>query len=78
MSHISWSPPTNALLVPLGTCRTEVEAGYCQGSPRSCWTRHRRENGWGAAALRAPGSTWKGELKPCLFLSGRLDRGPWI
>ncbi|XFF78732.1 hypothetical protein AB1E18_004951 [Capra hircus] len=43
-----------------GTCRTEVEAGYCRGSPRSCWTRHRRENGWGAAALRAPGSAWKG------------------
>ena len=59
----------------LGTCRMEVEAAYCWGSPRSCWTQPKM---WGqvAFALRALGSTWKGELKPCLFLSGRLDRGP--
>ena len=58
----------------LGTCRMEVEAAYCWDSPRSCWTQPKMW-GQGTFALRALGSTWKGELKPCMFLSEHLDPG---
>lgn len=76
MSHISCSPPTNALLLPLGTCTRRLRLVTARaGLPGELLDSPAQHESCGAAALRGRADTYQGELKPSIFLSQHLD--PW-